>query len=116
MGDHRHELASGVGAAAMLGLGFTADIPDGELVHIGYFVLSLLIGHFTVAGVTPALHTPLISVTNAISGIIVIGGMLQLGGPMASAKVACALLAVFFSSINIVGGFAVTKRMLEMFR
>merc|ERR1712032_692344 len=114
--DHRHELASGVGAAAMLGLGFAADIPDAELVHIGYFVLSLLIGHFTVAGVTPALHTPLISVTNAISGIIVIGGMLQLSGEQISARVACALAAVFLSSVNIVGGFAVTHRMLEMFR
>merc|ERR1712032_507605 len=116
MGDHRHELASGVGAAAMLGLGFTWDIPDAELVHIGYFVLSLLIGHFTVAGVTPALHTPLISVTNAISGIIVVGGMLHLSGPLLSARVACAFAAVFLSSINIAGGFAVTQRMLQMFR
>merc|ERR1712187_56961 len=69
-----------------------------------------------VAGVTPALHTPLISVTNAISGIIVVGGMLQLRGPLLSARVACALAAVFLSSINIVGGFAVTQRMLQMFR
>merc|ERR1712003_113923 len=100
----------------MLGLGFGVEIPDEELTHIGYFVLSLLIGHFTVAGVTPALHTPLISVTNAISGIIVIGGMLQLSGEQISARVACALAAVFLSSVNIVGGFAVTHRMLEMFR
>merc|ERR1711862_648218 len=100
----------------MGGLGFAADIPDGGLVHIGYFVLSLLIGHFTVAGVTPALHTPLISVTNAISGIIVVGGMLQLSGPLLSARVGCALPAVFLSSVNVVGGFAVTQRMLEMFR
>jgi len=114
--DHRHELAVGVGAAALLGLGFVADIPDVELTHIGYFVLSLLIGNFTVAGVTPALHTPLISVTNAISGIIVVGGMLHLSGPLLSARVACALAAVFLSSINIAGGFAVTQRMLQMFR
>ena len=50
------------------------------------------------------------------TGIIVIGGMLQLGGPLTSAKVSCALLSVFFSSINIVGGFAVTERMLQMFK
>merc|ERR1740138_488888 len=100
----------------MLGLGLAVDIPEAELAHIGYFVLSLLIGHFTVAGVTPALHTPLISVTNAISGIIVVGGMLQLSGPILSARVACALAAVFLSSVNVVGGFAVTHRMLEMFR
>eukprot|EP00438_Fugacium_kawagutii_P004404 Skav208532 [mRNA] locus=scaffold3037:131753:160941:+ [translate_table: standard] len=55
-------------------------------------------------------------VTNAISGIIVVGGMLQLSGPVLSARVACALAAVFLSSVNIVGGFAVTARMLEMFR
>jgi NAD(P) transhydrogenase len=114
--DHREELAWGLGAAVILGLGIVADIPDAELTHIGYFALSLLIGHFTVAGVTPALHTPLISVTNAISGIIVVGGMLQLSGPLLSARVACALAAVFLSSINVVGGFAVTQRMLEMFR
>merc|ERR1711904_215798 len=97
-------------------LGLGTDIPVEEVTHIGYFVLSLLIGHFTVASVTPALHTPLISVTNAISGIIVIGGMLQLSGPLLSVRVACALAAVFLSSINVVGGFAVTQRMLEMFQ
>jgi NAD(P) transhydrogenase len=114
--DHKEELAWGVGAAVVLGLGIVADIPEAELTHIGYFALSLLIGHFTVAGVTPALHTPLISVTNAISGIIVVGGMLQLSGPLLSVRVGCALAAVFLSSVNIVGGFAVTQRMLQMFR
>eukprot|EP00931_Biecheleriopsis_adriatica_P117063 TRINITY_DN92616_c0_g1_i1.p1 TRINITY_DN92616_c0_g1~~TRINITY_DN92616_c0_g1_i1.p1 ORF type:complete len:1276 (+),score=300.00 TRINITY_DN92616_c0_g1_i1:43-3828(+) len=116
IGEHKDELALGVGAAIVLGLGLAVDIPEAELTHIGYFVLSSLIGHFTVAGVTPALHTPLISVTNAISGIIVVGGMLQLSGPLISARVACALAAVFLSSVNIVGGFAVTARMLEMFK
>merc|ERR1719284_1798207 len=105
MKDHREELALGIGTAALLGLGIAVDIPEAELMHMGYFVLSLLIGHFTVASVTPALHTPLISVTNAISGIIVVGGMLQLGGPLTSVKVSCALLSVFLSSINVVGGF-----------
>jgi len=114
--DHREELAWGIGAAAILGLGIAADIPDAELTHISSFALSLLLGHFTVAGVTPALHTPLISVTNAISGIIVVGGMLNLSGPLLSARVACALAAVFLSSVNVVGGFAVTQRMLQMFR
>ncbi len=105
-----------LGMGVLLALGLGTNIPQEEITHLGYFVLSLLIGHFTVASVTPALHTPLISVTNAISGIIVIGGMLQLGGPLVSVKVACSLLAVFFSSVNIVGGFAVTARMLEMFK
>lgn len=114
--EHKDELALGVGAAVVLGLGIAVDIPEAEVTHLGYFVLSCLIGNFTVAGVTPALHTPLISVTNAISGIIVVGGMLQLSGPVLSARVACALAAVFLSSVNIVGGFAVTARMLDMFR
>jgi len=114
--EHKDELALGVGAAVVLGLGIAVDIPEAEVTHLGYFVLSCLIGHFTVAGVTPALHTPLISVTNAISGIIVVGGMLQLSGPVLSARVGCALAAVFLSSVNIVGGFAVTARMLDMFR
>merc|ERR1719158_1030649 len=116
MNEHQEELVMFLGLGVMMTLGLATDIPQEETTHLGYFVLSLLIGHFTVASVTPALHTPLISVTNAISGIIVVGGMLQLQGPVVSAKVVCALLAVFFSSINIVGGFAVTQRMLEMFR
>eukprot|EP00933_Yihiella_yeosuensis_P058642 TRINITY_DN5926_c0_g1_i2.p1 TRINITY_DN5926_c0_g1~~TRINITY_DN5926_c0_g1_i2.p1 ORF type:complete len:1014 (+),score=237.82 TRINITY_DN5926_c0_g1_i2:425-3043(+) len=114
--DHKEELAMGIGGAVLVGLGLTCNIPEEELTHLGYFVLSCLIGHFTVAGVTPALHTPLVSVTNAISGIIVVGGMLQLSGPLLSARVGCALAAVFLSSVNIVGGFAVTQRMLEMFK
>jgi NAD(P) transhydrogenase alpha subunit len=113
---NREELAWAVGLSTVVGLGLVCDVPQEELTHIGYFVLSLLIGHFTVSGVQPALHTPLVSVTNAISGVIVVGGMLQLSGPLASAKVGCALAAVFLSSINIVGGFAVTHRMLDMFK
>jgi len=113
---HKEELAMGLGLGVICALGFTTNIPTEEVTHLGYFCLSLLIGHFTVASVTPSLHTPLVSVTNAISGIIVIGGMLQLSGPIGSAKVISALLAVFFSSVNIVGGFAVTHRMLDMFK
>lgn len=113
--ENQEELSIGVGAAVATGLGLL-NIPEAELAHLGYFVLSLLIGNFTVANVTPALHTPLISVTNAISGIIVVGGMLQLSGPLVSAKVACSLAAVFLSSVNIVGGFVVTQRMVDMFR
>lgn len=116
LNEHSDQIAATLGAALILGVGVAVDIPEAELHRIGKFVLSLLVGHFTVASVTPALHTPLISVTNAISGIIVVGGMLQLDGPLLSARVACALAAVFLSSVNIVGGFAVTQRMLEMFR
>merc|ERR1719223_2231201 len=116
MSEHQEELVMFLGLGVILGLGLGTDIPQQEITHMGYFVLSLLIGHFTVASVTPALHTPLISVTNAISGIIVVGGMLNLSGPLLSARVGCALAAVFLSSVNVVGGFAVTQRMLMMFR
>jgi NAD(P) transhydrogenase subunit alpha len=115
LNDHKEELAMGLGLGVILALGLATDIPQEEITHLGYFVLSLLIGNFTVANVTHQLHTPLISVTNAISGIIIIGGMLQLGGPLMSAKVTCALLAVFLSGINIVGGFMCTSKMLSYF-
>ena len=108
--EHREEVATMLGVGVTMGLGLGTNPLREDVTQLGYFVLSLLIGHFTVASVTPALHTPLISVTNAISGIIVIGGMLQLGGPLTSARVVCAMLSIFFSSINIVGGFAVFVR------
>jgi NAD(P) transhydrogenase subunit alpha len=84
------------------------------------FVLAMVIGYMLVWNVTPALHTPLMSVTNAISGIIVVGGMLQLrtvenGGLLDGASF-CGWLGVFFASINVIGGFVVSQRMLNMFR
>ena len=79
------------------------------------FALACVVGWQVVWNVTPALHTPLMSVTNAISGIIVLGGMLQLTGPTSPALWLGAI-AVFLASINIAGGFLVTQRMLRMFR
>jgi NAD(P) transhydrogenase len=102
------------GAAGLGAIGFTADLQTVRLV--GDFVLSCVIGHFTVTSVTPALHTPLISVTNAISGIIVVGGMIEMGPAMLTAKSACASAAVLASIVNVSGGFAVTDRMLSMFK
>ena len=100
-------------AAAAIALGFVA--PPTFLSHLTVFALACIVGWQVVWNVTPALHTPLMSVTNAISGIIVIGGMLQLtgGGTMASWLGAGAVL---LSTINIAGGFLVTQRMLRMFR
>jgi len=86
-----------------------------SLQHILAFVMSVIIGYFLVWGVDPALHTPLMAVTNAISGIIVTGGLLQISGPITDFSVICALLAVLFSSINIFGGFLLTKKMLDFF-
>lgn len=80
------------------------------------FVLAIYVGYYVVWGVTPALHTPLMAVTNAISGVIVVGGMLHLHDKANGPALILALLAVLFATINIGGGFLVTQRMLNMFR
>jgi len=79
------------------------------------FVLACFVGYMVIWNVTAALHTPLMSVTNAISSIIIIGALLQISSGSETIKwIAIATAAI--ASINIVGGFAVTRRMLEMFR
>jgi NAD(P) transhydrogenase subunit alpha len=103
-----------LGGGALLAIGLVA--PASLLTHLTVFILACFIGWQVVWNVTPALHTPLIGVTNAISGIIIIGGMLQLAGPGFNAPVALGALAVFIATINIAGGFLVTNRMLGMFR
>ena len=81
------------------------------------FVLACFVGYQVIWGVTPALHTPLMSLTNAISGIIVVGAMLVAGDAHASGwSKALGFVAVTLASVNIFGGFAVTHRMLAMFR
>jgi H+-translocating NAD(P) transhydrogenase subunit alpha len=81
------------------------------------FVLACFVGYFVVWKVTPALHTPLMSVTNAISGVIIVGAMIALGSSHASKGIGfISFLAVLLASINIFGGFVVTWRMLEMFK
>ena len=80
--------------------------------HLTVFVLACFVGYMVIWNVTPSLHTPLMSVTNAISGIIVIGGMIHLSED----QILLPAIAVLIATINIVGGFLVTHRMLEMFR
>jgi NAD(P) transhydrogenase subunit alpha len=82
---------------------------------LSIFVLACFVGYYVVWSVTPALHTPLMSVTNAISGIIVIGGMLQVSGPLSKPAVIFGGAAILLATINIAGGFLVTQRMLKMF-
>ena len=103
---------AGDGAASALG--FVA--PPEFLSHLTVFALACIVGWQVVWNVTPALHTPLMSVTNAISGIIVVGGMLTVSGPPASPAVILGAAAILLASINIAGGFLVTQRMLRMFR
>ena len=100
-----------LGAAAILAAGAVA--PPSFMNHFIVFVLACFVGWQVVWRVTPALHTPLMSVTNAISSIIVIGALLQTGSPN---WLWLALFALLLASINIAGGFLVTQRMLKMFQ
>lgn len=79
-------------------------------------VLACFVGYFVVWGVTPALHSPLMSVTNAISGVVIVGALITAGTPEMSSHKILGLIAVVLASINIFGGFAVSQRMLEMFK
>ncbi|KAF1377448.1 hypothetical protein PFLUV_G00200920 [Perca fluviatilis] len=105
------------GAATLLGLGLSA--PNAAFTQIvTTFGLAGIVGYHTVWGVTPALHSPLMSVTNAISGLTAVGGLSLMGGgytPTTTAET-LAVLAAFISSVNIAGGFLVTKKMLDMFK
>eukprot|EP00043_Microstomoeca_roanoka_P019277 m.215115 g.215115 ORF g.215115 m.215115 type:complete len:1052 (+) comp16972_c4_seq1:181-3336(+) len=105
----RQAFAVTVGTGAALGLG--SFVPDAGLLST--FALSVWVGSNAVRGVTHALHSPLMSITNAISGMTIVGGLLQLGTP---APLSLATSAIALSSINIVGGFIITKKMLDMFR
>ena len=106
-------LATAFAAAAVL-FGLIAISPAALQVHLTVFALAIVIGYYVIGHVHHALHTPLMSVTNAISGIIVVGALLQIGhGDVAITGLACA--AILLASINVFGGFAVTRRMLAMF-
>ncbi len=80
------------------------------------FVLACFVGYFVVWGVTPALHSPLMSVSNAISGIVLIGALIAAGTDTNTTAKALGLIGVFLASVNIFGGFTVTQRMLSMFK
>ena len=102
-----------VGGLALLGLGAVA--PPSFMAHFTVFVLACFVGYMVIWNVTSALHTPLMSVTNAISSIIVIGALLQISSAN-PVIMWIAAATILITSINIAGGFAVTRRMLEMFR
>jgi NAD(P) transhydrogenase subunit alpha len=106
-------VTAAIGGLALLGLGAVA--PPSFMAHFTVFVLACFVGYMVIWNVTPALHTPLMSVTNAISSIIVIGALLQISSTD-SLIMWIAAATILITSINIAGGFAVTRRMLEMFR
>src|SRR5439155_21502841 len=109
-------------AAALLGfIGMNA--PAAFLSHLTVFVLACFVGYMVVWNVTPALHTPLMSVTNAISSIIAIGALVQVAPPLTAAGMnrpenwilGLAVMSIALTAVNMFGGFAVTRRMLKMF-
>ncbi len=102
-----------IAVVALLGVGLYA--PTSFLSHFTVFVLACFIGWQVIWNVTAALHTPLMSVTNAISGIIIIGGMFQISGGLDSTTTILGAIAILIGTINISGGFLVTQRMLKMF-
>jgi NAD(P) transhydrogenase subunit alpha len=106
-------IATIVAGLSLLGLGAVA--PESFMAHFTVFVLACFVGYMVIWNVSPALHTPLMSVTNAISSIIIIGALIQISSTN-EVIMWVATFTVLITSINIAGGFAVTRRMLEMFR
>jgi NAD(P) transhydrogenase subunit alpha len=112
--------------AAVLFLAIGAYAPPAFLGHFTVFVLACFVGYMVVWNVTPALHTPLMSVTNAISSIIIIGALVQIAPPVVAAAAGTArpdelirwlaVAGIALTAVNMFGGFAVTQRMLSMFR
>ena len=89
---------------------------DHTVINLTVFVLAVVVGYHVVWNVTPALHTPLMAVTNAISGIIIVGAMLAAGPEKLDAGTALGFVAVTLAAVNVFGGFLVTQRMLDMFK
>jgi len=111
------------GVAALLFLFIGAYAPAAFLGHFTVFILACFVGYMVVWNVTPALHTPLMSVTNAISSIIAIGALVQIAPPLMGGGDRpddwirwLAVAGIALTSVNMFGGFAVTQRMLSMFR
>ena len=97
-----------------------AQVVDPFIFRLSIFVLAVFVGYFVVWSVTPALHTPLMSVTNAISSVIVVGAVLAVGVPLTVQGTGFArtvgFIGLVLASVNIFGGFLVTQRMLAMYR
>lgn len=92
------------------------EVVNHTVVNLIIFVLAIYVGYHVVWNVTPALHTPLMAVTNAISAIVIVGAMLAAGLTVGAASKFFGTLAVLLAAVNVFGGFLVTRRMLEMFR
>ena len=123
LASQAQDLAANLKAVAQQILDMSAQgtlaIPDGHMPFVSLltiFALACFVGYYVVWRVTPALHSPLMAVTNAISSVIIVGALIAAGpGEISAAKI-LGFLAVILASVNIFGGFIVTQRMLQMFR
>jgi H+-translocating NAD(P) transhydrogenase subunit alpha len=103
-------------AAAMAGHAATGGLVDPFVFRFAIFVLAIFVGYYVVWSVTPALHTPLMAVTNAISSVIVVGALLAVGISASGLATGFGFVALVLASVNIFGGFLVTQRMLAMYK
>lgn len=92
------------------------DIVSPTIINLIIFVLAIYVGYHVVWNVTPALHTPLMAVTNAVSAIVIVGAMLAAGLTEGTLAKTMGVAAVALAAVNVFGGFLVTRRMLEMFK
>ena len=109
-GDHAADAAGAAAHAA------TGGAIDPFIFRFAIFVLAIFVGYYVVWSVTPALHTPLMSVTNAISSVIVVGALLAVGISASGVATGFGFVALMLVSVNIFGGFLVTQRMLAMYK
>jgi proton-translocating NAD(P)+ transhydrogenase subunit alpha len=92
------------------------DMVDPTVFRLAIFVLAIFVGYYVVWSVTPALHTPLMAVTNAISSVIIVGALIAAGPADVNLAKIFGFIAIILASVNIFGGFLVTQRMLAMYK
>jgi len=108
-------LLQGLEPLTLLAMG-TEGLPSFLLIGLTVFMLACFVGYYVIWGVTPALHTPLMSLSNAISGITLVGSLLVTGWSDNLPQTLFGVAGIFFATINIVGGYSVTQRMLAMYK
>ena len=116
LADNALELANHAQALAMHASSTVAPEVNPFIFLLAIFLMACFVGYYVVWNVTPALHSPLMAVTNAISSVIIVGAMLATGLATSPWAMAFGFIAVTLASVNIFGGFLVTQRMLSMFR
>lgn len=116
LADRAAELAQQAAQLAAPAVEHGGGHSDFFLVGLTVFVLAVFVGYYVVWNVTPALHSPLMSVTNAVSSVIIVGALIAAGPAVFGFSPALGLVAVILASVNIFGGFIVTQRMLHMYK